>query len=355
MILTKSPYYLTIPWMSPSSITVPDKYILKIYVWDGLKSAVPIDALYEEDNFNPLGLSGTIDVNISPYINDVLTTTIQRGLNTGVIPSNSAVWVKTEVIYVIAGVEQPAEFVNTDLAIKGYGYGIEGKNTSTPSNKVLAYGDDVNVSYNSNFTLPIELSENEVTNVTVQSKPSNNINYSLASPITSDSASLVSSVFVNVSDSGSDEYIEIKRNGVLVHTLIKKQEQRYTPLDLWFTNKYGQLYTLTFFKEKETTLKVKSDSYESSIGQAKNGIHQLSTYNKKGNTSFKANSGFVSEDNNEIFKQLYLADKVWVLEGFTFNPVNLGSSSIKYKSRRKDRLINYEVSFDYAYNEINDI
>ena len=355
MILTKSPYYLTIPWMSPSSMDVPDKYILQIYVWKGLKTSVPATPLYEEENINPLGLIGSLDVNISSYVNDILIVTPYRGFSTGAISNNTSAWVKTQVVYYINGVAQSPEFVNTDLAIRGYGYGIEGKNTSTPANDILAYGEEVNVSTQSNFILPFNRSETEVTDITIKSFPNNNINYSVSLPTTDDSNDLVSSAFVSVNEAGTDEYIEIKRNNTLSHTLILKQELRYTPFDCWFVNKYGQLYSFTFFKEKETSLKVKSDSYESSIGQPKSGVHQLETYNKTGNTSFKANSGFISEENNEIIKQLFLSEKVWILEGFLFNPVNVSSSSVSYKSRQKDRLLNYEVNFDYAYNEINDI
>lgn len=355
MILTKSPHYLTIPWKSPSSATVPDKYILKIYVWKGLKTSVPITASYEEENINPLGLSGGLDVNISSYINDTLTVGLTKSNTTVVMNSDSAVWVKTEVIYYIGGVAQSPEFIVIDLAIRGYGYGIEGKNTTIPVNNILSFVGDVNVNRTSQFTLPFKASETVVTNISVQSKPSNSINYSIAIPLSIDSSSLISKVLVNVSDSLFDKYIEIKKDSVLVATLVLKEEQRYTPIDCWFVNKYGQLYSLTFFKEKETSLKVKSDTYESSIGQAKEGIHQLSTYNKAGNTNFKANTGFMPENNNEVIKQLLLSESAWIVEGDSFNPVNVSKSSVSYKSRQKDRLINYEIGFEYAYNEINDI
>ena len=98
MILTKSPYYLTIPWMSPSSATVPLKYVLQIYVWNGLKTSVPASPNYEEENKNPLSLSGNIDVNISPYINDVLTIGLTKGTTTGVLDGDCAVWVKTSLM-----------------------------------------------------------------------------------------------------------------------------------------------------------------------------------------------------------------------------------------------------------------
>lgn len=355
MILTKSPHYITIPWLSPSSVIVPDKYILEIYAWNGLKTSVPATPLYEEENINPLGLSGSLDVNISSYVNDILSVSPYRGLLTGVIANNASVWVKTQVIYYMEGVAQSPEFVSTDLAVRGYGYGIEGKNTTTPANDILAYGTEIKVSSQSNFILPFKASETLATDITIESFPDNNISYSVSLPLTNNSTDLVSSAFVSVIDAGTDEYIEIKRNNILAHTLLVKDEPRYAPFDCFFINKYGQEYSFTFFKEKETSLKVESDSYESSIGQPNVGVHQLETYNKTGNTSFKANSGFIEEENNEILKQLFLSEKVWILEGFIFNPVNVSSSNVTYKSRQKDRLLNYEVNFNYAYNEINDI
>ena len=72
MILTRSPYYITVPWLKAGEATVPDKYILQIFVWNGEKSTPPATALYEEENVNPLALTGSIDINISPYVNDLL-------------------------------------------------------------------------------------------------------------------------------------------------------------------------------------------------------------------------------------------------------------------------------------------
>ena len=120
-----------------------------------------------------------------------------------------------------------------------------------------------------------------------------------------------------------------------------------------FLNKYGVLDTITFFKDKVESLKINSEDYESSNGQPINGVHQLKRYNTNGQTTFKINSGFVKESNNEKFKQLFLSDLVWNFDGTTFIPVNLGSSSLEYKTRQRDRLINYEVEFEYAFNEIN--
>jgi len=102
-------------------------------------------------------------------------------------------------------------------------------------------------------------------------------------------------------------------------------------------------------------MSVSSSEYESDTGQPSLGNHQYKKYNIQGRSSFKVNSGFVEETNNEAFKQLFLSERIWVLENDAFIPINLKSKSIEYKTQQKDKLINYELDFEYAFNEINNI
>ena len=48
-----------------------------------------------------------------------------------------------------------------------------------------------------------------------------------------------------------------------------------------------------------------------------------------------------------------LADTAWILEGEVFNPITVSKSSLEEQTRQKDRLLNYEFDFEYAYNHIN--
>jgi hypothetical protein len=353
MILTKSPHYITVPWENPSGGATPSKYILQVYVWNSLKSAVPSTATYELENINPIALTGSVDVNISPYINDILKVNTTKGSTTSVINGECAVWVKTQVIYYQGGVAQSAEFVVTDLAVKGYGYGIEGKNTTIPTNNVLAFGNFANVSRQSQFTLPIKIDEIQPTVVNVVSKPFNNINFTTTLSAATSSIELIKKIYVKLADVGADITVEIRKDNVLVHTLNVVHEIRYTPFDVYFINKYGALYSITFFKEIINTLKTTSDKYESSNGQPLDGVHQFVEYNKKGKKEFKAKTGFILEENNENIEQLMLADTAWILEGEIFNPINVSKSSLEEQTRQKDRLLNYEFDFEYAYNHIN--
>lgn len=190
--------------------------------------------------------------------------------------------------------------------------------------------------------------------ITVKSYPDLQIDYSLAEPTSLDSAEMVQNIWVDVSEATTDEYVEIIFNGVTT-TLLITDECRYTPIDIAFQNKEGAFQFITFFKALTESLNVTNEEYESDRGQPLDSFHQYIKYNVQGKSKFKVNSGFVKENMNETFKQLFLSERVWQLVNNTYIPLNIASKSLEYKTRQKDRLINYEVEFDYAFNEVNNI
>jgi len=190
--------------------------------------------------------------------------------------------------------------------------------------------------------------------ITIISYPANTINESIAVPDTLDSEDIIQYVCVDVSVAVDEEYIEVSYNGETI-TLLITEECRYTPLDVNFINKEGVQQILTFFKKRTDTLSITGEEYESDNGQPINYNHQFERYNVNGRVKFKINSGFVDESLNETFKQLLLSSKVWINENNVLVPVNINSKSLQFKTRQNDRLINYEIGIDYAFNEINNI
>ena len=190
--------------------------------------------------------------------------------------------------------------------------------------------------------------------ITIISYPDNNINESIIEPTSLNSAEMVQNLWIDVADAGTDEYIEIVFNGVTT-TLLITDECRYTPYDIAFKNKDGALQIVTMFKARKEELSVTKEEFESDRGQPINGNHQFVKFNVQGREKFKINSGFVKEAMNETFKQLLLSESCWHLLNGNYIPLNVSSSSLQYKTRAEDRLINYELEFDYAYNEINNI
>lgn len=353
MILTRSPYYLTIDWTQGAFGSVPERYVIQLYIWNGLKASVPAEPTYEIENKNPLSRTGSVDVNISNYINDVLDYSLIDSSVKGSYDANAAVWVKSQVIYYINDVAQTPYYVTTNLALNGYGYGIEGSNTTIPVNNVLSNVNFANVSNNTTYLLPIVVDEVDDVVIDVVSLPDNTINDSIIVSSTTNSNELIKQIIVKCSEIGTDTSIQIKYDTVVVHTLILKDEPRYTPIDIIFLNKSGQLQTTTFFKEKTESLSTTNEKYESSQGQPLNGVHQMVTYNKNGKKDFKINSGWVKESYNEIFTQLFLSNDIWQLKDDIYIPLNLKSKNLQYQTRQRERLLNYELEFEYAFNEIN--
>jgi len=165
---------------------------------------------------------------------------------------------------------------------------------------------------------------------------------------------MVQNIWIDLTAATTDEYLEIVYNGVNT-TLLITDECRYTPLDIAFQNKEGALQFVTFFKAKTESMSVTNEEFESDRGQPLFGNHQYVTYNVQGKSKFKINSGFVDEAMNETFKQLMLSERVWIFSDATYTPIKLGAKSIEYKSRQKDRLMNYEFEFEYAFNDVNNI
>jgi len=188
--------------------------------------------------------------------------------------------------------------------------------------------------------------------INIKSYPNNEIDYSIVEPTSTDSAEMVQNILVDVSQAQTDDYIEIEFNDEII-TLYIQDECKHKPLDIAFQNKDGALQFITFFKAKTESMTITSEDYESDRGQPLFGNHQFVTYNVQGKSKFKMNSGFVSESMNETFKQLFLSERVWSYSNGIYTPLKLGSKSLEYKTRLKDRLINYEVEFEYAFNEIN--
>lgn len=187
--------------------------------------------------------------------------------------------------------------------------------------------------------------------ITVKSYPLNEIDYSILTPDTNVSGELVKYLWIDTSEALTDEYIEIVYNSITT-TLLITDECRYTPVDIAFQNKEGALQIMTFFKAKKDSISIESQKYEGNMGQGK---HQYIKYNVQSKSKFNVNSGFLREDKNETVKQLLLSQRVWWINGTVNVPLNVSTSSPELKTRQNDRLINYQIEFEYAFNDINNI
>lgn len=164
MIKSLSPYYITIPFTSPIGGLICTSYTLQIFVWNGAKNSPPTNPSYEITKDNPASSNESDEINIARLINDFILFMPQQGTGVELIDGNNQYWVKTQVLYTTSN---PADYVpqlrETQLLLRGYGYGMDGKNSQPPTNKILLSGTEFKVNRGGVFSLPILINETETT------------------------------------------------------------------------------------------------------------------------------------------------------------------------------------------------
>jgi hypothetical protein len=141
------------------------------------------------------------------------------------------------------------------------------------------------------------------------------------------------------------------------------EECKYEPKKVTFINKFGALQDMYFFKKSKENLSIKKETYKSNIlsvyGTYDSTNHVNRDFNVVGKESISLSSGYLSEEYNEVFKQLLLSEKVWITNiiesGEQVLPINVKTSSIAYKTSVNDKLVDYTIEFDKSFDTINNI
>ena len=354
MIRALSPFYIDTPLVY-GGVTCA-KYTLNVWVWNGDKSTPDSTNSYQITYQNTTASTGSHSININAIIQDYIEfTEPSLLLSTGIqlIDGNNQEWVYTYVTYDDL---TALEHEETDIMTLGYAYGNEGRNVTTVKNQTLLKPQEYKVNREGNFVFPIyvpvALGRSDL--ITVKSYPSLDINYSATATQSDESSEIVQYLWVDLSLAVDDAYIEIVWKGKTT-TLDLTDECKYSPLDVFFQNKDGALQTFTFFKKQEESIEVTDSSFETNRGQASDGFHQFVRYGVQGRTTLMAETGWLDEDMNEVLKQILLTERIWSYDGTKYTPLNIKKTSQKFKTRQNDRLINYTMTFEMSYNEINNI
>jgi hypothetical protein len=129
-------------------------------------------------------------------------------------------------------------------------------------------------------------------------------------------------------------------------------EPKYTPVLCDFINRFGGWQTLTLYKAQTNSLSVKNEDYKLSPKEVNyNPLRgQKKSFNFIGTQNIKTNTGWIDENYNELITDLLLSEKILIDN----KPVILKTQGTELKTKLKNRLINYELEFEFAYNLIND-
>lgn len=356
MIRSLSPYYIDTPLVSPNTGLTCTDYTLYVYVWAGDKLSPPSEPEYTITKINAIASDGTDAIDVGRLVADFIDFTPEPSNVTGYVNSPNNIWVKTNNTYTTGNAGDASTPQNnfTRILSRGYSYGNEGRNYETTPSGILIQGDEFNVARDGVFSYPVILDNVFSNTVTVISYPDNEINYSHTFSLSDISSQQVRYVWVELGETSTDTTVEISFNGVTA-TLYITEECKYTPVDVMFQNKDGAQQVMTFFKERIDSMNVENEMYESDRGQPIDGNHQFVRFNVNAKSKFSINSGFIEQENNENIKQLLLSERLWIYDDGNLTPIMITSKDVTYKLQNKERLINYNFNFEYAYNEINNI
>jgi len=355
-ILVKSPHYINLPFLFTTTTNV----VVQLYVWGGNLVDVPENATYTLTIPRPSINFEEFNVDISKLVAESLDA---RPLVSVTDTVNLLDSLNSNVKYVkyVATYTDPTEtiapIISTLVASDGYGYYLEGINPTKPANNILTSSSLRKVARNGIILFPF-VNDSAIETIDVNTNTAA-IDETVTITPTNSSNKFIQYLSIDVSESEQAEFITVQtkpNNVITTYEII--DECRYNPIQLLFKNKFGVFDSLTLFKKSNETTNVTSDDFVNNYvsgGTYDTTRHQYQKLNTVGKSTIKINSGYINEKENELYKQLLFSDLVYILKDAAFIPVNIANSSIEFKTRVNDNLINYSLDLEYAFNDINNI
>jgi len=382
IINTRSPFYIK----SSASGMASGK--IEIYIYEGTyQSSTSSSDLKYTITKSTLGTEEYVVYEVSELIRDYIDVKYDGEYD------SYCVWVRASLTRYnssgasIGGVH--LDYIATD----GYGYFEEGVNPE-PSRSLLQsneimyrpedgninipiFAEDTNsVAYYNNGTLVRSqtITDNDNTNQKIQyiSVSGNSDNATYEERVLEDGGTLESSrcleQFLNYLDIGKVDEIVVGYDtdaGSAAH-IIKVRNldcSIYDPIRVTFVNRYGALQDLWFDKKSVNSIEVQSSDYKSSVMNLSSLTYDTSAHQNRvldlvGKESITMNTGYIDESFNEVFRQLMLSEQVWMTrltDKEEVLPLRPKTQSLQFKTRTNDKLVNYTVEFDFAFDKINTI
>jgi len=155
--------------------------------------------------------------------------------------------------------------------------------------------------------------------------------------------------------------IEIIKNEAVIATYIfsPECETKYNPIRVNYINKKGAWDFITFFKARTENWEVKNKEYQLLPDDVNyNPLRgESKAFNYEAKQSIKLNTGWLDESYNELIKDLMTSETILLYDYETeiYKPVKLKTMTTDLKTSLQDKMINYQIEFEYNYNQINNV
>ena len=379
-INVRSPFYVKAINSSLASAT------LQLYIYTGAKLTTPTSSeLRYTITKDEIDNNNYVVFEISELVRDYLDIEFDGEYN------SQCIWVRTSIIMLNASGGIILSPLNTDyIAFDGYGYFHEGTNPELSRGLLLSNNTIFRLN-DSNVRIPVFTEDTnsvafyyqgtEKRSITISSSTNTNaqIDYVTVSGsdntdtyeerVVADGGTLETSKcltgFLNQIDIGLVDEVWIATDtGTEIVKIFSTEECKYEPYKVTFVNKYGALQDLWFFKKSVESTNVTSEQFKASIFDQstlsyKTYKHQQQSFLAQGKDRITMNTGYVNDDHNAVLEELLLSEQVWYTKITDTEerviPVIPQTKSITYKTSVNDKLANYTVDFEHAFDKINNI
>ena len=320
---------------------------LQLYIYTGVEGSYTANDLKYQLQKNIVGENTKILFEISELIRDYLSQTFNNDY------LSQCVWVtavttlydETDTVFAYG-----SPSIETFLATEGYGYFEDEINPELTRNALMS-SNTIYLPENTPGKLPIfaeGVGKVTIDSVDTQITDSGNTNQKIQ--------------YVTIPQNSSTIQVYDTNDTTLLRTISVKTicEPKYTPYKITFVNKYGAYQDLWTFKKSIETFNVTDERYKRNT-VVNNSVEyplynaQEERYNTNAKQTITLNTGFINEDSNSVIEELFLSENVWIRKDSKTLPVIPTTKSLTFKTSVNDKLANYTIDFDFAFNKINNV
>ena len=372
----RSPYYLRVSYGVLSSAS------MELYIYTGeFTTDKPADPQYTISKNSAVG-NNYVVFEIAELVRDYLDIEFDGDYD------SQTIWVEADVDITYSNMVVGTQ--NFDyIAFDGYGYFEDGINpelsrTYLQSNNTIYRLDDQNVRVpvftedTNSITYFYRGVEKRTDLISTSTNTNGQIDYITVSGsdntdtyqqrVLADGGTLELTecldAFLDTIDIGLvDELYINSDSGTEIIKIITEPCSKFEPYKVTFVNKFGALQDLWFTLKSTESLTTTGETYKANIVD----FHlltyatykpQVAQYNKLGKESITLNTNYLSEEYNEVIKQLMMSEQVWITKLTDTEEVLAvipKTQSVTYKTSINDRLVQYTIDFDYAFDKINTV
>lgn len=336
-------------------------YKVDIYVWTGT-STIPASPIASIERVPDTFASGRAFVDIHKIAQQYLTNDFFQA-NTDLVNINGgAVWcaVKVQGNYDVSGTPTQTTQItsNVVLATNGYNYMSDGFNPSlttsglfTSKTKfIIPQGTpSYYVWFDASVVTELEIDTTAVNPVTVTGSTNRIQGVDLVE------------LYNDAAVSGNATLLVTTTTTQIAFTIERPCENRYGLIPLHYLNRWGVYETYVFNALHRTQIDVSRETYQRAMF-AQTDMSARWAYGYQINQPFLVNakerytlnSNFIPEADNDSVQQMFLSDNI-LLEDGAIKSATITDSSLGFKTRTNDKLIDYTINVEVNSPLINKV